>query len=74
MKMKQYESIDVYCTCRLPDDGCPMVCCVHCGEWFHQSYANFWDTLIFAIEQDFCDFKDCLLMEFNLLNGVIREV
>ena len=31
------ESIDVYCICRLPDDGSPMVCCNACNEWFHQS-------------------------------------
>ena len=30
-------SIDVYCICRLPDDGSPMVCCDTCKEWFHQS-------------------------------------
>ena len=31
------DSIDVYCICRLPDDGSPMVCCDTCKEWFHQS-------------------------------------
>ena len=60
MKMKrsgkqQYDGIDVHCTCRLPDDGCPMVCCDHCGEWFHQNrvaiqeiggdwYCNNWSS------------------------------
>ena len=31
------DSIDVYCICRLPDDGSLMVCCDTCKEWFHQS-------------------------------------
>jgi len=31
------DSIDVYCICRLPDDGSPMICCDACKEWFHQS-------------------------------------
>ena len=29
--------IDVYCICRLPDDGSLMVFCDTCKEWFHQS-------------------------------------
>ena len=31
--------INVFCYCRCPDDGTPMVQCdgKHCGEWFHIS-------------------------------------
>ena len=29
------EIINIYCTCRLPDDKTGMVCCDNCEEWFH---------------------------------------
>ncbi|EMD38932.1 hypothetical protein CERSUDRAFT_104220, partial [Gelatoporia subvermispora B] len=25
----------VYCSCRKPDDGTPMILCAHCKEWYH---------------------------------------
>jgi hypothetical protein len=29
-------AIDVYCWCRGADDGCEMICCDSCSEWFHR--------------------------------------
>lgn len=29
------EDGEVYCICRKPDDGTPMVCCDGCDEWYH---------------------------------------
>ena len=31
------DTIDVYCSCRSPDDGSPMVQYDRCEEWSHQS-------------------------------------
>ena len=29
-------TVEVFCSCRCPDDGSPMVCCDgNCGEWYH---------------------------------------
>ena len=35
----RFDTVSVYCYCRLPDDGSPMVQCdgKGCKEWFHQS-------------------------------------
>ena len=30
-------TIDVYCVCRMPDNGEKMICCDRCLEWFHFS-------------------------------------
>ena len=29
------EDNELYCICRKPDDGTPMVCCDGCDEWYH---------------------------------------
>ena len=29
------ENVDIYCVCRLPDDGSQMIQCTSCHEWFH---------------------------------------
>ena len=29
------EDNSVYCICRQGNDGSPMICCSHCGEWYH---------------------------------------
>ena len=34
-RVMKVEVCDVYCNCRLPDDGRKMVCCDNCQEWFH---------------------------------------
>lgn len=28
-------AIPLYCWCQQEDDGSPMICCDHCGHWFH---------------------------------------
>ncbi len=33
--LRGIQKIDVYCICRLPDDGRKMIKCSSCNEWFH---------------------------------------
>ena len=33
-------TIEIFCVCRLPDDGETMVNCEMCGEWFHEHCIN----------------------------------
>ena len=33
--VRKSESVEVFCTCRLPEAG-DMVCCDCCDDWFHQ--------------------------------------
>ena len=28
-------ALKVFCLCCLPEDGYFMICCDHCGEWYH---------------------------------------
>ena len=34
------EVFEVHCICRMPDDGCKMVCCDRCNKWFHASCVH----------------------------------
>ncbi|OCH87397.1 hypothetical protein OBBRIDRAFT_759875 [Obba rivulosa] len=34
-KAKPRATAKVYCFCRKPDDGTPMILCAHCKEWYH---------------------------------------
>ncbi len=36
-KIHKIEKINIYCYCRLPDNGSKMFCCDQCNEWFHES-------------------------------------
>ena len=33
-------NVQIYCMCRLPDDGNMMVCCVKCLKWYHQACTD----------------------------------
>jgi len=37
VKKSKQEVIEVYCVCRLPDDGSVMIQCSRCEEWYHPS-------------------------------------
>ena len=52
------DTIDVYCSCRSPDDGSPMVRCDRCKEWFHQSCIS---TKIVKEQRWYCT-KCCAAM------------
>jgi len=45
--------VEVFCNCRSPNDGSPMVCCdnKHCREWFHISCI---DTKIMKGQKWYC--------------------
>ena len=35
-EVKNSKNIDIYCFCRMRDDGTRMVCCDRCEEWYHE--------------------------------------
>ena len=39
------EVFEVHCICRMPDDGCKMVCCDRCNKWFHASCVDYCDGI-----------------------------
>lgn len=39
-RVLKVESFDIYCYCRMPDDGNVMVCCDQCNEWYHHKCAK----------------------------------
>ena len=38
------EVFDVYCICRMPDNGSKMVCCDNCNKWFHAACVEYTDN------------------------------
>lgn len=40
------DRINVYCVCRLPDDGRKMVQCSKCREWYHTKCPKFFYNLV----------------------------
>ena len=38
------EVFDVYCNCRMPDNGSKMVCCDNCNKWFHGTCVEYTDN------------------------------
>src|SRR5690606_17815250 len=58
---------NLYCICRQPDDGKPMICCDLCGEWYHARCLKLSTAKLRALSnQAFVCFK-CKGIVFSLL-------
>lgn len=49
------EDNSVYCICRQGNDGSPMICCSHCGEWYHFRCVGLSKRAADQIQEYVCD-------------------
>ena len=48
------EVFEIYCICRMPDNGLQMVCCDKCSTWFHATCVGY-DEEHADIKMWYCD-------------------
>ena len=54
-RISKIECFEVFCYCRLPDDGREMACCDKCEEWYHMDCLKI-NNIISKNEEWFCNF------------------
>ena len=67
-RISKIECFEVFCYCRLPDDGREMACCDKCEEWYHMDYLKLIYKRMRRVVLQFLYIKSLKIFLINKLN------